>query len=113
MGRPLAGSSAAGHRPVARDGNRPCRLNLRYGRALALPSQPHSPIKLGASQHANTDAHHPDPPDSIPVGTDFIGGAAALPVRPAEPSQIVLGSDFAGGTVPLTAKVEDGEPAKQ
>jgi hypothetical protein len=49
--------------------------------------------------------------DSIPVGTDFIGGAAALPVRPAEPSQIVLGSDFAGGTVPLTAKVEHGGPA--
>jgi hypothetical protein len=49
--------------------------------------------------------------DSILVGTDFIGGAAALPVRPAEPSQIVLGSDFAGGTVPLTAKVEHGEPA--
>jgi len=51
--------------------------------------------------------------DSIPVGTDFIGGAVALPVSPAEPSQIVLGSDFAGGTVPLTAEVEDGEPAKQ
>jgi hypothetical protein len=34
-------------------------------------------------------------------------------VSPAEPSQIVLGSDFAGGTVLLTAKVEDGEPAKQ
>ena len=49
--------------------------------------------------------------DSIPAGTDFIGGAAALPVRPAEPSQLVLGSDFAGGTVPLTAKVEHGEPA--
>jgi hypothetical protein len=51
--------------------------------------------------------------DSIPIGTDFIGGAAALPVSPAEPSQIVLGSDFAGGTVPLTAEVEEGEPAKQ
>ena len=51
--------------------------------------------------------------DSIPVGTDFIGGAAALPVWPAEPSPIVLGSDFAGGTVPLTAEVEDGEPAKE
>lgn len=53
----------------------------------------------------------PMPHDSIPMGTDFIGGAAALPVRPAEPSQIVLGSDFAGGTVPLAAKVEHGEPA--
>jgi hypothetical protein len=51
--------------------------------------------------------------DSIPIGTDFIGSAAALPVSPAEPSQTVLGSDFAGGTVPLTAKVDDGEPAKQ
>ena len=51
--------------------------------------------------------------DSIPIGTDFIGSAASLPVSPAEPSQTVLGSDFAGGTVPLTAKVDDGEPAKQ
>jgi hypothetical protein len=47
------------------------------------------------------------------VGTDFIGGAAALPVRPAEPSQVVLGSDFGGGTVPLTAEVEHGEPAEE
>jgi hypothetical protein len=51
--------------------------------------------------------------DSIPVGTDFIGGAAALPVRPTEPSQIVPGSDFAGGTVPLTAKADHGEPASR
>jgi len=29
---------------------------------------------------------------SIPVGTDFIGGAAALAVRPAEPIQAVLGA---------------------
>jgi hypothetical protein len=50
---------------------------------------------------------------SIPVGTDFIGGAAALPVRPAEPSQAVLGSDFAGGTVPLAAEVEHREPAEE
>ena len=74
-------------------------LNLRYG-ARALPSQPHSPIKLGASRHANTDTHHLILHDSIPIGTDFIGSAAALPVSPAEPSQTVLGSDFAGGTVP-------------
>jgi hypothetical protein len=51
--------------------------------------------------------------DSIPVGTDFIGGAVALPAWPAEPSQIVPGSDFAGGTVPLTAEIEDAAPAKQ
>jgi hypothetical protein len=51
--------------------------------------------------------------DSIPVGTDFIGGAVALPAWPAEPSQLVPGSDFAGGTVPLTAEIEDAAPAKQ
>jgi hypothetical protein len=52
-------------------------------------------------------------PDPIPVGTDFIGGAAALPVRPGEPSQAVLGSYFAGGTVTLAAEVEHREPAEE
>ena len=47
--------------------------------------------------------------DSIPVGTDFIGGAEALPVMSAAPGQVVPGSDFAGGATPLTANIEHGE----
>jgi hypothetical protein len=53
--------------------------------------------------------HH----DAIPVGTDFIGGATALPVKSAGPGQIVPGSDFAGGALPLTAEVEQGEPDEE
>jgi hypothetical protein len=47
--------------------------------------------------------------DSVPVGTDFIGGAETLPARPGTPGQIVLGSDFAGGALPLTDGVGRGE----
>jgi hypothetical protein len=78
-----------------------CRPNRTPLSSLELPSMP-TPTPTTLILH-----------DSIPIGTDFIGSAAALPVSPAEPSQTVLGSDFAGGTVPLTAKVDDGEPAKQ
>ena len=42
--------------------------------------------------------------ESIPVGSDFAGGAEDLPVQPAPPGEIVPGSDFAGGAVPLTAE---------
>jgi hypothetical protein len=48
----------------------------------------------------------------LPVGTDFIGGAEALPVRSAGPGPIVPGSDFAGGAMPLTAEVEQGNPTR-
>ena len=48
--------------------------------------------------------------DAIPVGSDFVGGAEAMPVRPTEPGPIVLGSDFAGGELPLTAEAERGQP---
>ena len=48
--------------------------------------------------------------DSIPVGTDFVGGADALPVKPAAAGQMVAGSDFAGGAVPLNAQNKRGEP---
>ena len=51
--------------------------------------------------------------DAIPVGSDFVGGAAAMPVRPAESGPIVPGSDFAGGALPLTAEVERGQPNKE
>ena len=46
--------------------------------------------------------------DSIPVGTDFIGGAEALPVMSAAPGRVVPGSDFVGGAVP-PANIEHGE----
>ena len=51
--------------------------------------------------------------DAIPVGSDFVGGAEAMPVRAAEPGPIVPGSDFAGGALPLTAEVERGQPDKE
>ena len=51
--------------------------------------------------------------DAIPMGTDFIGGATALPVKSAGPGQAAPGSDFAGGALPLTAEVEQGEPDKE
>jgi hypothetical protein len=50
------------------------------------------------------------PHDAAPVGTDFVGGAAALPVRPAGPGQAVPGSDFAGGAAPLAPAAERAEP---
>ena len=46
--------------------------------------------------------------ESTPVGTDFVGGALPLPVRPAGPAEVTPGSDFAGGTVPLTADIHQG-----
>lgn len=47
---------------------------------------------------------------SVPAGSDFVGGAEALPVRPAGSGQVVPGSDFAGGAVPLTAEAQWSEP---
>jgi hypothetical protein len=51
--------------------------------------------------------------DAPPVGSDFVGGAEALPVRAAEPGPVVPGSDFAGGPLPLTAEVERGQPNEE
>ena len=51
--------------------------------------------------------------DSVPVGTDFIGGVEPLPATPAVAGQVLPGSDFAGGTVPLTAQSEQGEPGEK
>ena len=48
--------------------------------------------------------------ESMPVGSDFTGGAEVLPVKPAPPGQIVPGSDFAGGAMPLTAQGDRAEP---
>jgi hypothetical protein len=47
------------------------------------------------------------------VGTDFVGGAEALPVKPAMPGRAVPGSDFAGGAAPLTVEAERGEPDQE
>jgi hypothetical protein len=52
-------------------------------------------------------------PDSIPMGSDFVGGAEALPVRSTGPGEVVPGSDFAGGALPLTTQVERGEADKE
>jgi hypothetical protein len=49
-------------------------------------------------------------PNSLFVGSDFVDGAEALPVKSAGPGEVVPGSDFAGGAVPLTAEVQDDEP---
>ena len=51
--------------------------------------------------------------DALPAGSDFAGGAEAMPVQPTEPGPIVPGSDFAGGALPLTAEVEQGQPNKK
>ena len=51
--------------------------------------------------------------DAISVGSDFAGGAEAMPVQPTQPGPIVPGSDFAGGALPLTAKVEQGQPNRE
>jgi hypothetical protein len=51
--------------------------------------------------------------DAIPVGSDFVGGAEAMPVQPADPGPIVPGSDFAGGALPMTAEVEQGQPNEE
>ena len=51
--------------------------------------------------------------DAPPVGSDFVGGAEAMPVQPGEPGPIVPGSDFAGGALPLTAEVNRGQPNKK
>jgi hypothetical protein len=51
--------------------------------------------------------------DAIPVGSDFVGGAEALPVCAAEPGSVVPGSDFGGGALPLTAEVERGQPNEE
>ena len=51
--------------------------------------------------------------DAIPVGSDFAGGAEAMPVQPTQPGPIVPGSDFAGGALPLTAEVERDRPNKE
>ena len=48
--------------------------------------------------------------DAILVGSDFAGGAEAMPVWRTEPGPVVPGSDFAGGALPLTAEVERGQP---
>ena len=51
--------------------------------------------------------------DAPPVGSDFAGGAEAMPVQPAESGPIVPGSDFAGGALPLKAEAERGQPNEE
>jgi hypothetical protein len=48
--------------------------------------------------------------DALAVGSDFAGGAEAMPIQPTQPGPIVPGSDFAGGALPLTAEVDQGQP---
>jgi hypothetical protein len=59
-----------------------------------------------------TPTTRPIPHDAPPVGSDFVGGAEAMPVQPGEPGPIVPGSDFAGGALPLTAEVEQASPTR-
>ena len=51
--------------------------------------------------------------ENIPVGTDFVGGAKPLPLRPAGPADVTPGSDFAGGAVPLTSEMQQGDTEQQ
>jgi hypothetical protein len=57
--------------------------------------------------------NRPIPQDAVPVGSDFVGGAEALPVRPAGHEPVVPGSDFAGGAVPLTAEAQRSRPEEE
>ena len=50
---------------------------------------------------------------SIPVGTDFIGGAAALAVRPAEPSQAVLGATSLAARCPWRPRSSIASPPRR
>ena len=80
---------------------------------LAKPPQPHFPQLESWSfrgMPTQTPTIGPILPNSLFVGSDFVGGAEALPVKSAGPGEVVPGSDFAGGAVPLTAEVEDDEP---
>jgi hypothetical protein len=51
--------------------------------------------------------------DAPPRGSDFAGGAEAMPVQPTQPGPIVPGSDFAGGALPLTAEVNQAQPNRE
>jgi hypothetical protein len=60
-----------------------------------------------------TDTTGPILHESMPVGSDFTGGAAVLPVKPAPAGQIVPGSDFAGGAMPLAAEDDQRAPRER
>jgi hypothetical protein len=80
-----------------------------------MPPQPHSPSTYSLEFHCmptQTRTTRPTLHDAIEVGSDFVGGAEAMPVRPATPGPIVPGSDFAGGALPLTAEVEGASPTR-
>jgi hypothetical protein len=62
---------------------------------------------------AQTRTTRPILHDAMPVGSDFVGGAQAMPVRRTDPGPIVPGSDFAGGALLLTAEVERGQPNEE
>jgi hypothetical protein len=96
-----------------RDPNQLGSLDTR--RVPAMPPHHTSPINSLEfhSMPIQTRPTNPILHDAIPMGTDFIGGATALPVKSAGPGQAVPGSDFAGGALPLTAEVEQGEPDKE
>ena len=51
--------------------------------------------------------------ENVPVGTDFVGGAKPLPLRPAGPAEVTPGSDFAGSAVPLTSEMQQGDTEQQ
>jgi hypothetical protein len=81
-----------------------------------MPRQPHFPSIYGLELHCmptQTPTTRPILHDAIPVGSDFVGGTEAMPIRPTEPGPIVSGSDFAGGALPLTAEVERGQPNEE
>jgi hypothetical protein len=77
-------------------------------------TQRHLDKKLGVRcMPTQTPTTRPILHDAIPVGSDFAGGAEAMPVQPGDPGPIVPGSDFAGGALPMTAEVEQGQPNEE
>jgi hypothetical protein len=84
--------------------------------ALAMPPPTATPSIDNLEFHCmptQTPTTRPILHDAIPPGSEFVGGAKAMPVQPAEPGPIIPGSDFAGGALPLTAEVEQGQPNEE
>jgi hypothetical protein len=88
-----------------------CSLGAEHGRVAARCPPPS--IAWSSRMPTQTDTTSLNFRDSMPVGSDFVGGAEVLPVRPAPPGHIVPGSDFAGGAVSLSTEDNHRAPSEE